>query len=161
MGTVKRDRVVHEIAGGPSPVRAADIGPHRRCHLREIRSHRVFEGSERWCNVPEPRIPCEDDVSGLGIPDAHQIDGYICWHQGESGPRTALQTYADSVWQLTLAVHPLNAADCVPPTVAEIDYLRVRILSSVLLLAASVPVRSEQDAAPVRHAPGFACSWIA
>lgn len=88
----------------------------------------MYEGSERWCNVPEPRIPCEDDVSGLGIPDAHQIDGYVCWHQGESGPRTALQTYADSIRAVTLAVHPLSAADCAPPTPAEIDYLWVCIV---------------------------------
>ena len=85
----------------------------------------MFEGSQLWSNVPEPRIPCQDDPSGLGIPDSSEILGYVYWHQGESGPKTELQTYADNVRQLTLAVHPLNAVDCAPPSLAEVDYLAV------------------------------------
>lgn len=125
MGTVISDRVLYQIAEDAVPVRLADLSPRSRCSLKEVKSHRVYEGSERWCSVPEPRIPCQDDASGLGIPDASEIDGYVYWRQGELGPRTWPQTYADNIRQLTLAVHPLSAADCVPPSAAEVDYLRV------------------------------------
>lgn len=126
MGTVQGDRDRYGITASAVPLNLIDgTGLRRSCRSREIGSHRVYDGSEQWGDVPEPRIPCEHDASGLGIPDASEISGYVYWHQGEQGPRTALQTYADSIRQLTLAVHPLNAADCAPPSVAEVDYLRV------------------------------------
>lgn len=112
------------------PVRLAEYDPRRQCQPRGIQSHYVYEGSERWSDVPEPRLPCEDDASGLGIPEPAAISGYLSWHQGESGPKTELQTYADNVRQLTLAVHPLNSADCAPPSIAEVDYLAVWTLWS-------------------------------
>eukprot|EP00892_Ulva_mutabilis_P003576 jgi/Ulvmu1/1590/UM111_0018.1 len=109
-----------------APVRLADFDPRRHFQPNGIHSHYLFEGSEQWSTVPEPRLPCEEDASGLAIPDPASIPGYVQWQQGQAGPRTQLQTYADNVQQLTLAVHPLNAADCAPPTVAEVDYLEKR-----------------------------------
>lgn len=92
----------------------------------DIRSHYVYDGSEAWCHVPEPRVPCDNDPSGLGVPGPTAIAGYVYWTRGERGPKTKLQAYADAVSALMLAVHPLEPADCKPPSAAEVDRMRVR-----------------------------------
>lgn len=96
----------------------------------DIRSHCVYEGSENWCNVSEPRIPCDDDPSGLGVPGPTAIAGYVYWTRGEHGPKTKLQGYADAISALMLAVHPLETADCKAPSPGELDRMRVRTVVS-------------------------------
>lgn len=92
----------------------------------EICSHCIYEGSENWSHVPEPRIPCDDDPSGLGVPGPTAIAGYVYWTRGERGPKTKLQAYADAISALMLAVHPLETADCKAPSAGEVDRMRVR-----------------------------------
>lgn len=118
----------------------------------DVRSHFVYDGSEAWCNVPEPRLPSDHDPSGLGLPGPTAIAGYVYWTRGERGPKTRLQAYADNISALMLSVHPLEIVDCKAPSAAEVDRMRVR---NALVAADSVP---RHVVTP--HTPVCACAQV-
>jgi hypothetical protein len=92
----------------------------------QLQSHILFPGSELWHDVPVPAVPSQEDISGLGVPSPVHIPGYVFHSRNEQGPKTEIQTYADTIASLILSVHPLEMHDCKAPTPKELDKMRVR-----------------------------------